>query len=170
MAFLDTAISMDDIPKDEGGGSFEPIPAGTYDAILQGVDLRTTKAGTGQYLACRLDVTGPTHQGRVLWANVNIANPNPTAEGIGRRQLGELMKAAGIQSVQDTDQLLGGRLSLGVQITEDEKYGKRTEVKKMTAKPGGASAAPMPSASGAKSSAPPWAAKADPVAESDIPF
>jgi|TARA_R110000787_G_scaffold161705_1_gene275092 hypothetical protein len=170
MAFLDTPIHMSDIPKDESTGSFEPIPSGTYDAIVQGIDLRKTKAGTGQYLACRLDVTGPTQQGRVLWANLNISNPNPKAEEIGRRQLGELMKAAGVSTVEDTDQLLGGRLSLGVQVKEDEKYGKRNEVKKMTAKPGGASAAPMPSASGAKSSAPPWAAKKEAVAEEDIPF
>ena len=170
MAFLDTPIHMTDIPKDEGAGSFEPIPSGTYDAIVQGIDLRSTKAGTGKYLACRLDVTGPTQQGRVLWANLNISNPNPKAEEIGRRQLGELMKAAGIQSVQDTDQLLGGRLSIGVQVKEDEQYGKRNEVKKMTAKPGGASSSPMPTVSSAQSSAPPWAAEKEVVLDDDIPF
>ena len=64
MAFMNPSFSRSDIPEDEGGGSYEPIPAGTYDVVVQGIDLRKTKAGTGEYLAVRLDVTGPTHQGR----------------------------------------------------------------------------------------------------------
>lgn len=156
MAFLNESFNRSDIPEAEGGGSFEPIPAGTYDVVVQGIDLRTTKAGTGQYLAVRLDVTGPTHQGRVLWSNINFRNPNLTAESIGQRQLGELMDAVGLAVFDDTDQLLGGRLKASVIIKDDPQYGRRNEVKKMTS-----NARTLPntlsSSAATKSSVPPWA-------------
>tara|TARA_R110002110_G_scaffold274696_1_gene489913 strand:- start:224 stop:697 length:474 start_codon:yes stop_codon:yes gene_type:complete len=156
MAFMDSSFSRSDIPEDEGGGSFEPIPAGTYDVVVQGIDLRKTKAGTGQYLAVRLDVTGPAHQSRVLWSNINFRNPNPTAEAIGQRQLGELMDAVGLAVFDDTDQLLGGRLKASVIIKDDPQYGRRNEVKKMTSNATALSKTPSSDAA-AKSSAPPWA-------------
>ena len=159
MAFFTNPISFADIPQDEERGPMEPIPEGVYDVVVQGIDLRTTKAGTGQYMATRLDVTGPTHQGRVLWTNINFDNPNPAATAIGLRQLGELMKAVGVDPVDDTDQLLGGRLKATVIIKDDPQYGRRNEVKKLVSAAPDRSAAPAPAkaAPAAKSSSPPWA-------------
>ena len=164
MAFFSNTISLADIPQDDERGPMEPIPEGVYDVVVQGIDLRTTKAGTGQYMATRLDVTGPTHQGRVLWTNINFDNPNPAATAIGLRQLGELMKAVGVDPVDDTDQLLGGRLKATVIIKDDVQYGRRNEVKKLkSAAPDRSSAplldkaAPAKPAPAAKSSSPPWA-------------
>ena len=155
MALLNESFNRSDIPEDEGSGSFEPIPAGTYDVVVQGIDLRTTKAGTGQYLAVRLYVTGPTHLGWVLWSNINFRNPNPTAESIGQRQLGELMDAVGLATFDDTDQLLSGRLKASVVIKDDPQYGRRNEVKKMTSNAMALHKTPSSSAA-TKSSAPPW--------------
>ena len=155
MAFLDTPISLDDIPADESR-DFEPIPAGLYTATVAGIDLRFTKAGTGQYLAVRLDVTGPTHEGRVLWTNLNIRNPNPKAEEIARQQLAAIMKAARVDLVQDTDVLIGASVGVKVSISEDAAYGKRNEVKSISAASEPArSAPPMPAAAPAAST-PPW--------------
>lgn len=155
MAFLDTPIALDDIPADEQR-DFEPIPAGTYTATVAGIDLRATKAGTGQYLAVRLDVTGPTHQGRVLWTNLNIRNPNAKAEEIARQQLAAIMMAARVDLVQDTDVLIGASVGVKVSISEDATYGKRNEVKGILATGGAArSAPPMPAAAPAAST-PPW--------------
>ena len=61
---------------------------------------------------------GPTHEGRVIVGKLNIRNPNPKTQDIGIRQLGELMRAIGLASVEDTDQLIGGHLEVKVQITE----------------------------------------------------
>jgi hypothetical protein len=48
---------------------------------------------------------------------INIKNPNPQAEEIGRQQLGEIMRAIGLAKVSDTDQLIGGSLSIKLKIT-----------------------------------------------------
>ena len=69
MAFLDQEFDVKNMP--ESSGDFEPLPAGTYSARITSVDLKDTKAGNGQYLALRFDITGPTHQGRVVFSNLN---------------------------------------------------------------------------------------------------
>src|SRR5690554_5309911 len=86
MAFLGQTFNAQELPQDQG--SFDPIPAGWYTATIAGAELRQTKAGTGEYIAVQYNVTGPSHEGRVMFGNLNIRNPNPKAEEIGMRQLG----------------------------------------------------------------------------------
>jgi len=136
MAQLPQSFSAAELPQSDR--NYDPIPEGWYDVEIKGAELRTTKAGTGQYIAVRYDVTGPSHGGRVVYGNLNVSNPNPKAEEIGRQQMGELMRAIGLPVLQDTDQLVGGRLSIKVAIRKSEP------------------AAPQPAAG----SAPPWAQRA----------
>lgn len=126
MAQLGETFNTADLPE---GQNFEPIPAGWYSVTVTGAEVKETKAGTGQYIAVRYDVTGPTHEGRVIFGNLNIRNPNPKAEEIGRQQLGDLMRAIGLAQVTDTDQLIGGRLQIKVTIQKSEEYGDRNDVK-----------------------------------------
>lgn len=127
MAFLDHTFIADDMPV--GNSGFEPIPAGWYEANITGADLKATKAGNGQYIAVRYDITGPTHQGRVVFGNMNIKNPNPKAEEIGHQQLGELMRAIGLLKVTDTDELIGASIKIKVAIRQQEGYEPSNEVK-----------------------------------------
>lgn len=141
--------------------SSEPVPSGWYKVKIHSAELKTTKAGTGQYIAVRYDILGPTHQGRVVFGNLNIKNPNPKAEEIGRQQLGDLMRSIGLARVNDTDQLIGGTLKIKVDVRRSEEYGDSNEVKGYKALEGAmptasapASAAPAaPAAGGAKA---PW--------------
>jgi hypothetical protein len=156
MAQLLETFSVDALPQSTN--NFEPLPAGWYTAVVNGAEIKNTKAGTGQYIAVRYDITGPTHQGRVVFGNLNIKNPNPKAEEIGRQQLGELMRAIGLTTVQDTDQLIGGQLSIKLDVRESEQYGASNDVKGY--KSNGAvppAAAKAPAAS--TKAAPPWVKK-----------
>ena len=96
----------------------EPIPAGWYEVSINSTQLKQTKAGTGEYIALRYKLLGPAHQGRVIVGMLNIRNPNPKTQDIGIQQLGELMRAIGLASVEDTDQLIGGHLEVEVKISE----------------------------------------------------
>jgi hypothetical protein len=158
MAQLDETFSVDSLPVSDR--NFEPLPAGWYTAVVNGAEIKVTKAGTGKYIAVRYDITGPTHQGRVIFGNLNIKNPNPTAEKIGREQLGEIMRAIGLATVQDTDQLIGGQLMIKLEIRESEQYGASNDVKGFKASgaaPPKAALAAAPAAT-AKAS-PPWVKK-----------
>lgn len=124
---LNETYSVDTLPQSTG--SFSPVPAGWYSVSIGGAELKDTKAGTGQYINIRYDITGENHAGRVVFGMINIRNANPKAEEIGRQQLGELLRAIGKASVNDTDELLGGQLSIKVDISQREGYDPRNEVK-----------------------------------------
>jgi hypothetical protein len=163
MAALGQTFEAESLPQSTGGG-YDPLPAGWYNASIASAEVKQTASGTGEYIKVRYDITGPTHQGRVVFGNLNIKNASTKAEEIGRQQLGEIMRALGLARVSDTDQLLGGSLSIKLDIRPaTEQYGAQNEVKGFKAV-GGASTAPMPSktapaASGGRGSAPPWAKK-----------
>lgn len=167
MAFLGQTFDANNLP--EGNGNFEPLPPGWYNATITQAELKPTKDGTGQYIKLRYDITGPTHQGRVVFGNLNIKNSSAKAEEIGRQQLGELMRAIGLAKVTDTDQLIGGSLSIKLTIRQaQDGYEAQNEVRGFkaisgSAPPFAASAAAAVAPSGAPEAssraAPPWAKK-----------
>ena len=157
MAFLDVAIELSDLPQPTN--SYELLPAGWYDATVSGAELRDTKTG-GQMIAVKYTVTGPTHQGRVVWGNINIRNANPKAEEIGRQQLGEIMRATGIARVTDTDQLIGLTMGIKIAIREAQNgYEAQNEVKGWKSTQGSAAPAPafVPPSPAPAGKQPPWA-------------
>ena len=107
MALLNESFSVDSLPTGNTG-SYDPLPAGMYNATIAGAELKTSKSG-GQYLNVRYDITGPSHVGRVVFGMLNLTNPNQRAEEIGRQQLCELMRAIGLDNLKDSDQLKIGR-------------------------------------------------------------
>lgn len=156
MAFLGQTFNANDLPQNEGDGEFLAIPAGDYQVAITEAGLQDTKSGTGQYIKLKMDIVGPTHQGRILFANLNIRNQSQKAEQIGLQQFGDVIRAIGLSSVQDTDQLIGGQLTVKVAKVEDAEYGDsqgfKNEIKQYKANKGGS--APMPSAMPQRASAP----------------
>jgi hypothetical protein len=144
--------------------NFDPIPAGWYVGSVRTADMKATKTG-GEYLNIGYDVEGPTHSGRVVFGKLNLKNANPTAEEIGRAQLGELMRAVGLSKLTDTDQLIGLRCQIKVKVSPArDGYDASNDVSGWKASEGGMSSAPRPQAaqssqatSNASSAAPPWA-------------
>ena len=161
MASLNETFAAQDMPA--GNGSFDPLPAGWYTATITGAELKPTKSGTGQYIAIRYDIKGPTHSGRVVFGNLNIRNQNPKAEEIGRQQFGDLMRSCGLAKVNDTDQLIGNSVQIKLGVERSEQYGDRNDVKGFKPGEGGFKATPaipsdVPAAAPTKA-APPWARK-----------
>jgi hypothetical protein len=172
MAFLSQPIETKDLPEGNDG-DFQPLPAGWYTAKITSAELKQTNAKTGELIAVRYDIIAPSHQGRVVFSNLNIKNPNPKAEEIGRQQLGDLMRAIGLARVTDTDQLIGGTLQIKLAVKpaelNDKKevvYEAKNEVKAYKAAEGGIPAMPQqasaPASAPAQATAaasPPWARK-----------
>lgn len=161
MAFLNQEFNVNELPQ--GNGNFEPLPAGWYTVTISQAELKPTKAGNGQYIKLRYDVTGPSHQGRVVFGNLNIKNANPKAEEIGRQQLGDIMRAIGLAKVTDTDQLIGGQIAIKLEVKEDAQYGASNEVKAFKSVSGSvapAAGVPVMAAQAATAkAAPPWSKK-----------
>jgi hypothetical protein len=160
MAFLDEEFSVETLPV--GNNNFEPLPEGWYNATIVNAEVKETKAGDGKFIAVKYTITGPSHQGRVVFGNLNIKNASTKAEEIGCQQLGDIMRAIGLAKVSDTDQLIGGNLGIKLSLKTGEYAGN--EVKAFRALNGTAPApvasfkAAGPSSAAAKA-APPWAKK-----------
>ena len=156
MSFLDQAFEADALPQ---SGGYEPLPAGWYESNITGAELKTTKAGNGQYIAVKYTITGPSFQGRVVYGNINIKNPNPKAEEIGRSQLGDLMRSIGLAKVTDTDQLIGGSTCIKLAISKREGYDDSNEVKGFKSLSGSMPPVEKAAAPASDKAAPPWAKK-----------
>ena len=170
MAFLGQTFVAAELPQ--ATTTYEPLPAGWYSAIITQSELRTNAAGDGQYIKVRYDITGPTHQGRVVFGNLNIRNNSLKAEEIGRQQLGQIMKACNLPKIDDTDDLIGGSLQIKLNIRPprtDEKTGRTYEAsnevqgfKSLEGSPAAPAVMPAtvaPITSSARKAAPPWQKK-----------
>ena len=158
MAFLGQTYAVKDIPEQDG---FDPIPAGWYNAKITEAEVKSTKAGTGSYIKVRYDITGPTHQGRVIYGNINLSNPNQQAEQIGIQQLGSLARAIGLEVISDSDQLINRDVQIKLSIKKDTsgQYNDSNDVKGFKAVDGVMPSMPTASAPTVKTATPPWAGK-----------
>jgi len=126
MALLNATLNQQDLPQAD---NFDPLPAGWYDAVIEEAEVKDNNSGTGKYINIRFSVNGPTHQGRKLFTIINYIHQNPKAQEIGLKQINALISALGINSLTDTDQLIGGNVSIKVTVKKDEQYGDGNEVK-----------------------------------------
>lgn len=123
--FLGMTINVNDLPQDEQQGGV--IPAGQYTVKIERAQLKDTKSGTGRYISLMLRVQGPTHSNAVVFAMVNISNQNQEAERIGKAQLRSIMEAIGLQTITDTDQLIGGVMDVKVAVEKDTYNGNEQD-------------------------------------------
>lgn len=82
-----------------------PLPKGEYPAIIIDTDIKTTKAGDGQYIELAMQVIDGEHSGRRIWDRLNVSNPNKQAEDIAKAALQSLCLALGVSTLTDTGEL-----------------------------------------------------------------
>ena len=87
--------------------AFDPITPGWYPAKIVDSDIKPTKAGTGTRMTLKMEIMAGEFKGRVVWAGLNLTNPNPMAVEISQKELATCCRAIGVPSLQDTNQLHG---------------------------------------------------------------
>ena len=100
--------------------SFVPLPPGDYQAIISDSALKTTKAGTGEYIELTMQITASKYSGRRIWERLNVSNPNKVAEEIARSQLNAIRGALGIAKLESTEQLHDKPFVLSLDIDRKE--------------------------------------------------
>lgn len=99
------------VPEDAESMEFKTLPAGWYLAEMVKSDLKATNAGTGKYLALKFrilenaEIEGVEVQseGRFVFTNLNIVNPNETAVKMARSDLKKICAAVGYDDdLEDT--------------------------------------------------------------------
>ena len=128
MSIFNQTFSLSTLPA-ASTGSFTPLPEGWYTATISNVEEKQTKAGTGAYIAIKYMIDGPTHQGRIVFGNLNLINPNVKAEEIALQQLGEIMRAIKITDLSSMEQLIGKTLSIKLTVRISAEYGDSNDIK-----------------------------------------
>lgn len=129
--------------------SYEPLPDGWYPVNITKVEVKPTKAGTGKRLMVACRVTDGAHRGRSVLCGLNVNNPNPVAQEIGRKQLRVLLQATGLDGVKDMSMLVGKECLAQVVYKEAQNgYPANNDIKSF--KSDGGAKASAPAASGAK--------------------
>ena len=89
----------------EPAAPFELLPPGRYSVQIVQSEMRATRAGNGQYLWLEMDVIEGSHQGRKIWDQLNLVNPNQQTVEVAQRTLSAICHAVGQMQVTDSEQL-----------------------------------------------------------------
>lgn len=126
MPMLPSVFDASDKPR----MGFSVLPSGWYEAEIVKSDIRNTKAGTGKYLALEFKVLEEKFEGRKLWTNLNLVNPNQTAVAIAEKELATICDAVGLSAIEDSEEL--HNIPLGVKVAvrpETAQWPERNEIK-----------------------------------------
>jgi len=143
----------------EGGGSFEPIPAGDYDLLVTNPTHKVSQGGKMMYVI-EATVQGGPYNGRKIWDNLVVSPDSGTAMGYFFKK----MKAIGLpteyfQGGPSDDQIVNDlrnrsfRAKVGIKTFNSKDSNSIVEYYPSAAAPGGpvpatpvAAAAPMQAA------------------------
>ena len=137
----------------EPSGDFEPIPAGKYPAVITESEMKPTKNGAGSYLQLTFQIIDGDYKNRVLWARLNLDNPNATAVKIAQAELSAICRAVGVLAPRDSTELHNLPLVIHVRCK------KRTDTGEINNEIRGYSKKEQPAVSAAPAttnSTPPW--------------
>ena len=137
----------------EPTSNFDPLPAGKYLAAITESEMKPTKNGGGSYLQLTFTVLEGDYKNRVLWARLNLNNPNATAVKIARAELSAICHAVGVMQPRDSVDLHNLPLVIVVKLRKREDTGDLTnEIKGFERKAAVAQAQQAP----VMSNTPPW--------------
>jgi hypothetical protein len=127
MSIID-GFNANDVPETAPISS-GPIPEGDYEVEIDDTEEKSNKAGTGRYLQVTFKIASGDHQGRKLWARLNLDNPSEKAVEIARRDLAAICRAVGLVQPKTITQFIGRKLIVTVAHKgNDPTYGPSAEI------------------------------------------
>lgn len=103
-----------------------PLPAGEYRCVAVKSQKKPTSSGTGSYIEFTFQVVEGEYQGRMVWARLNLENPNQQAVEIARRELSSICRAVGVLIPQSTEELHDKPLIVKVAVKKRADTGDPT--------------------------------------------
>jgi hypothetical protein len=120
--------------------TYEPVPAGVYEAVIMESELAPTSKGDGIVLkTTHVIFNDPDFEGREIRTYFNIKNPNEKAEQIGRGNLSSLGRAVGFLGIPPNHEDLHNKKHFikvalqegkGLNPKTGEPYGPSSVIKK----------------------------------------
>ena len=136
--------------------SFDPLPAGKYLAAITESELKATKNGGGSYLQLTFTILEGEYKNRVVWARLNLHNPNATAVKIARSELSAICRAVGVMQPRESVELHNLPLLITVKCKKREDNGELSNEVCGYASKTAAPATGQPQQAPVASNTPPW--------------
>ena len=140
---------------------FEPVPNGTYRAMIVESEVKPTKESGGQYLQLTWQILEGECKGRKIWDRLNIQNASAEAQRIGQSQLSAVCHATGVLKLTSSQQLHNIPCDVKTVVKESKGYEPKNEIKNYKSVPGAsapAATAAAPTSTAAPAAvAPAWA-------------
>lgn len=109
---------------------YDLLPAGDYLVQIVESEIRPTRDGNGQYLWLMLDVLDGPCQGRKLFDQLNLVNPNSQTVEIAQRTLSSICHATGRMQVADSEELHLIPMTVSVTIEAPKNgYGPKNRIR-----------------------------------------
>lgn len=119
-----------DVSNIEPQAKFELVPPGTYKIRLIDAVEKPTKAGTGNYINLTFEVLEPAqYAGAKIFDRLNLDNPSDKARAFAQRRLAALVRACGLVTAADTEQLLMKPLMVDVIVEKSPGYDDKNTIK-----------------------------------------
>lgn len=110
-------------------GQLDAMPKGWYIAVIEGSETKPTSKGDGSYLELKFKIVQGRYQNRVVFARLNLNNPNPIAQEIAYKDLSAICHAVGVLSVQDSSQLHNVPLKIRLKVRKGgDEYEDNNEI------------------------------------------
>ena len=130
MAMIPGVQGAFDANEVDPSSTFEPLPAGKYNALIFASETKTTSKGDGQYLSLTFKITAPEeYAGRQVWCNLNLDNPSAKAVEIAQKQLSSICRATGVMNPEDSEELHGIEMVIRLKVRpETAQYPASNEI------------------------------------------
>ena len=129
--------------------SFEPIPAGKYNALIEASEIKPTSKGDGKRLNLTFTVIGGEFNNRKIFEGLNIENKNAEAQRISLENLSAICHAIGVMNLTNTEQLHNKPMTIKVGIKAgDGNYDARNVIKGYEAASGATGTTQRPASGG----------------------
>ena len=140
----------------EPNASFDPLPAGWYNANITNSEMKPTKDGSGAYIQLELTILDGEYANRKVFDLLNVQNNSKVAQEIAYATLSSICHATGVIQVQDTSQLHGIPMEVKLSVrAATENYEASNAVKGYRASSQGAGGMSQAPQMGAPAQQPP---------------
>lgn len=114
----------------EPNSGYEPMPAGSYTVMITASEMKKTSAGDGEYLSLTFKVLDEGEfNGRTVWSNLNLINPNDKAVEIAQKELSSIMHAVDMLDATDSQELHGIPMKARIKVRPAQGgYDARNEI------------------------------------------
>lgn len=151
-------LSGFDANQVEPASRFDPLPAGSYVAVVTESEMKPTKSGQGEYLQLTFQIVEGEHRGRILWDRLNLVNPTKAAVKIAQATLSAICRAVAVPRPNESADLHNLPLVIQVRCKKRSDTGEiGNEIAGYAPHPSPAERAVAATNGVAANTTPPWA-------------